>query len=248
MFAMQPQQAEVLITTPDGQMPAVLVTPVLMTPTDSHPKPAVLLLMEIFGVTPHMQAVAARIANEGYIVLVPDLYYRELPEHTFGYDEVEAARAMTLRLDITATMADIAAAIAHLKSRPDVNPDKIGVTGFCLGGGLTILAACQLPNEVAVAASFYGFYGVPLEQWLRMISDLTAPIYFFLGETDPFIPLETVNAIASRLQALDKTYKLKIYPNATHGFFCDERSDYQPVAAADAWQEFTQFFAEVLHK
>jgi carboxymethylenebutenolidase len=69
-----------------------------------------------------------------------------------------------------------------------------------------------------------------------------------LGETDPFIPLETVNAIASRLQALDKTYKLKIYPNATHGFFCDERSDYQPVAASDAWQEFTQFFAEVLQR
>jgi carboxymethylenebutenolidase len=234
---MKLEQTEILISTPDGEMPAVLVTP-----TQPGSKPAVLLLMEVFGVTPHIRDVAARIADEGYVVLVPDFYYRELPNtNKFGYDEVESARAMTLRLDLKATVEDIAAAIAHLKSRLDVNPDRVGVTGFCLGGGLAFLTACKLP-DIAVAASFYGFYGIPVEQWLEMMPALTAPIYFFLGETDPFIPLDIVSQIETRLQSLGKTYSLKIYPDATHGFFCNERSDYNPVAAEDAWHELTQFF------
>jgi carboxymethylenebutenolidase len=234
----QTEQTKVLISTPDGEMPAVLVTP-----TQPNRKPAVLLLMEAFGVTPHIRDVAARIAEEGYVVLVPDFYYRELPStNKFGYDEVESARAMTLRLDLKATVEDIAAAIAHLKSRSDVNPDRVGVTGFCLGGGLAFLTACKLPNDIAVAASFYGFYGIPVEQWYEMMPDLTAPIYFFLGETDPFIPLDIVNQIETRLQELGKTYSLKIYSDATHGFFCNERSDYNPVAAEDAWHELTRFF------
>ncbi len=90
----QIQQTEVMIPTPDGQMPAVLFT---------HPEisfqPAVLLLMEAFGLTSHIRDVATRIAREGYVVLTPDLYYRELPDNKFGYDEVEQAMAMMYRLD-----------------------------------------------------------------------------------------------------------------------------------------------------
>lgn len=107
---METKQTEVLISTPDGEMPAVLVTP-----TQPTRKPAVLLLMEAFGVTSHIRDVATRIAKEGYVALVPDLYYRELPNNKFGYDEVESARAMTLRLDLKSTIEDIAAAIASGK-------------------------------------------------------------------------------------------------------------------------------------
>jgi carboxymethylenebutenolidase len=234
---MKTEQTEVLISTPDGDMPAVLVTP-----TQPNRKPAVLLLMEAFGVTSHIRDIATRIAKEGYVVLVPDLYYRELPNNKFGYDEVESARAMALRLDLKATVEDIAAAIAHLKSRSDVNPDKVGVAGFCLGGGLAFLTACKLPNKIAAAASFYGFYGIALEEWLAMLPALTAPIYFFLGEIDPFIPLDLVKQIEARLQELGKTYRLKIYPDVTHGFFCDERSDYNSLAAEDAWHQLILFF------
>src|SRR5712692_2947549 len=141
-----------MIPTPDGQMPAFWCTP-----AERGRKPAVLFLMEAFGLTPHIRDVAVRIANEGYVVLTPDLYYRELPNNKFGYDEVEQGMAMMYRLDLGKFVEeDARAALAYMKSRPEVSPGRVGVTGFCLGGGLTFLTACKLSAEIAAAAPFYG--------------------------------------------------------------------------------------------
>jgi carboxymethylenebutenolidase len=166
---MQIEQSMVMIPTPDGQMPAFL-----FVPPGLNPKPAVLLLMEAFGLTSHIQEVATRIANEDYVVLTPDLYYRELPNHTFSYDEVEQAMAMMYRLDFgEPIVADLQAALGQLKSRPDVNSSKVGVTGFCLGGGLTFLTACALPGEMAVAAPFYGMV---LDEWIEAMPEIKVPM------------------------------------------------------------------------
>lgn len=238
---MQIQQTEVMISTPDGQMPACLYTP-----TSPNRQPAVLLLMEAFGLTSHIQDVAARIAKEGYIVLAPDLYYRELPDNKFGYDQVEQARAMVNRLNIPSVVADIGSALATLKSHSDVYSDKIGVMGFCLGGGLSLLAASNFADDIAAVASFYGLYGISPEQWNDLITTITAPVYLFLGEVDVFIPLDLVRHVESRFKELDKDYTLKVYPNANHGFFCHERSDYNAAAAEDSWQELTRFFEQHL--
>jgi carboxymethylenebutenolidase len=231
----QIEQTEVIITTPDGQMPAASYTS-----TEGSCKPAVILLMEAFGLTSHIRDVAARIAALGYVVLAPDLYYRSLPFNKFGYDEVEQARAMMFRLDFTKSVEeDIRAAVAYVKSQSDVKSDQIGITGFCLGGGLSFLSACKLSNEITAVASFYG---VVLDEWIEAVKDITVPVYLFFGGADPFIPLERVRQIESRFQELDKEYTLKIYNNADHGFFCHERSSYNPLAAEDSWQELTQFF------
>ncbi|MDZ7962833.1 MAG: dienelactone hydrolase family protein [Aulosira sp. DedQUE10] len=238
---MQIEQTEVMIHTPDGQMPGWLCTP-----TEGKRQPAVILLMEAFGLTSHIQDVAARIAQEGYVVLAPDLYYRELPNNKFGYDEVEQARAMMFRLDFGKPIEeDIRAALAYVKSRADVYPDKVGVTGFCLGGGLTIFTACYLSTEIAAAASFYG---VVLDEWIVAVENITVPVYLFFGGTDPFIRCDRVKQIESRFQELGKEYTLKIYPDADHGFFCNERSSYNPLAAEDAWHELTQFFEQHLRR
>lgn len=237
----QLQVEEVLISTPDGQMPGIL-----HTQTNSQRQPAILLLMEAFGVTSYMQDVAARMASEGYVVLTPDLYYRELPHNKFGYSEVEAAMAMMYRLDFgTAMENDLRAALGYLKSRPDLLPDQIGVTGFCLGGGLSFLAACKFSDEIAAAAPFYGMV---LDEWVAAVTDITVPIYLFHGGLDPFIPLERVYQIESRFKELGKDYRLKVYRDADHGFFCHERSSYNCLAAEDAWHELTQFFHNHLQK
>ncbi|KAB8335637.1 dienelactone hydrolase family protein [Scytonema tolypothrichoides VB-61278] len=238
---MHSRQTEVMIPTPDGQMPAFLCTPA----ENSH-KPAVILLMEAFGLTSHIRDVAARIANEGYVVLAPDLYYRELPNNKFGYDEVEEARAMMFRLDFGKPVEeDIQAALTYVKSRPDVNPGKVGVTGFCLGGGLTFLTACKLSDEIAAAASFYG---VVLDEWIDAVTNITVPLYFFFGGVDPFIPNERVKQIESRFKEQGKEYTLKVYSNADHGFFCHERSSYNSSAAEDSWRELTRFFHKHLQE
>lgn len=235
----QLQVEEVLIPTPDGQMPGILHTHTHIR-ANSQRQPAILLLMEAFGLTCHIQDVAARLANEGYIVLTPDLYYRELPHNKFGYHEVEAAMAMMYRLDFgTGIENDLRSALGYLKSRVDVLPDQIGVTGFCLGGGLSFFTACKFSAKIAAAAPFYGMV---LDEWIAAITDITVPIYLFHGGVDPFIPLARIHQIESRLKALGKAYTLKIYDDADHGFFCHERSSYHHLAAADAWHELTQFF------
>lgn len=232
---MQIAKTEVKISTPDGKMPAFLYKP-----TEPGQKPAVILLMEAFGLTPHIQDVAYRIAKEGYIILTPDLYYRELPNNKFGYEEVEQAMAMMYRLDFGKPIEeDIGSAIAFLKSQSDVLPKRIGVTGFCLGGGLSFLTACKFSGEIAAVAPFYGMV---LDDWIEAITNITVPIYLFHGGIDPFIPLERVKQIETRFQELDKEYKLKVYPDADHGFFCHERSSYNRLAAEDSWRELTQFF------
>ncbi len=225
----------VMIPTPDGQMPAFLYTH-----AEGERQPAVVLLMEAFGLTQHIRDVAARIANEGYVVLAPDLYYRQLPNNKFRYDEVEPAMAMMYRLDFGKPLEeDIRAAIAYVKLRSDVYPVKVGVTGFCLGGGLTFFTACQLSGEIAAAAPFYGMV---LDEWIDAVANITVPVYLFFGGVDPFIPLDRIRQIESRFKELGKEYALKIYPDAEHGFFCHERSSYNRLAAEDSWRELTQFF------
>jgi carboxymethylenebutenolidase len=186
------------------------------------------------------------MAHEGYVVLAPDLYYRELPHNTFGYDEVAQAMAMMYRLDLGKFVAeDARAALAYVKARPDVFPDRVGVTGFCLGGGLTFLTACTLSAEIAAAAPFYGMVR---DAWIDAVTNITVPVYLFFGGADPFIPRARVQQIASRFQELGKEYTVKVYPDADHGFFCHERSSYNRVAAEDSWRELTTFLAQHLQR
>jgi carboxymethylenebutenolidase len=237
----QIEQTEVMISTPDGQMPAFLYRPV-----GRGQKPAIVLLMEAFGLTSHIQDVTARIANEGYVVITPDLYYRELPDNKFGYDEVEQAMAMMYRINFGKPVEeDIKATIAYVKAQPDVFLDRVGVTGFCLGGGLTFFTACKFSNAIAAAAPFYGMV---LDEWIEAMTNITVPIYLFHGGVDPFIPLGRIQQIESRFKELGKDYTLKIYPDADHGFFCNERSSYNCLAAEDSWHELIQFFSKHLQK
>lgn len=236
---MQIEEIAEMISTPEGQMPAFLYRSV-----EHGQKPAVVILMEAFGLTSHIRDVAVRIANEGYIVLAPDLYYRELPDNKFGYDEVEQAMAMMWGLDFGKPMEnDLRAALTYLKSYPSVNPERIGVTGFCLGGGLTFFAACQLSSEIAAASPFYGMV---LDEWIDAVKDITVPVHLFFGGQDPFISSDRIQQINTRFQELGKNYTLKVYPDAGHGFFCNERSDYNHSAAEDAWHELSHFFQQHL--
>ena len=238
---MQIKQQEIIIPTPDGEMPAFLALP-----AENSPKPAILVLMEVFGLTQHIKDVTTRIAKEGYLAIAPDLYYRELPNNKFGYDEVELAKSMMYSLDFSKTLTeDIKATLDYLKSRVDVYSDRIGVTGFCFGGSMAFYTATKFSAEIAVAAPFYG---VVLDEWLEAVTDITIPVYLFFGDADPFIPSDRVKQIKSRFQELGKNYKLKIYENADHGFFCHERSSYNQLAAEDSWHKLTEFLKKHLKK
>jgi carboxymethylenebutenolidase len=206
-----------------------------------------MVIMEAFGLNDHIKDVTERIAAEGYVAIAPDLYYRESP-NVVGYDQIQEAIALMQRLEAGKVVADLQAVIAHLKTQTFVNGERLGITGFCMGGTIAFLAACKFPTDVKAAVPFYG--GNIADETpaapLHAAADLQAPVLCFFGEKDPYIPLSQVKKIEDRLSALGKTFEVQVYAGADHGFFCDERAAYQPEAAQDAWEKTIAWFAKYL--
>lgn len=226
----------VQITTPDGAMSGFLARP-----SDDGKYPAVLVIMEAFGLNHHIKEVAARIAGEGYVALAPDVYYRQ-PNAVVGYDQLpDAIRLMTTLRD-DAIVSDVAAAVSHLQALPFVRADRIGITGFCMGGRISFLSACAIPTIKAAAP----FYGGGIGGLLDRAASIACPMLLFFGDQDPFIPNDEVSTITATLRDLKKDAEVKVYPGAPHGFFCNERDSYRADAAADAWTRLTTFLARHL--
>jgi carboxymethylenebutenolidase len=233
--------SSVSVPAPGGAMRAHLAEP-----AGPGPFPAVLVLMEAFGLVPSIESVANRLAAEGYVALAPDLYYREGADDTARYDDLPRAMelmgALLRRGDAYAE--DVAASIDFLEARPRVARGRIGVTGFCMGGALTFGSACALPGRIAAAAPFYGG---GITRLLPRAAQIACPLLFFFGERDALIPLEQVREIEARLRELGKEFRIEVYPGADHGFFNEDRAaTYHPQAAADAWKKLLHFFAAQL--
>lgn len=229
------QKTMVEIKTPDGAMPAHW-----LTPDGAGPFPGVIVLMEAFGLVKHIEEVAERLAGEGYAVLAPDLYYRQLPDNKTGYDELPKAIGLMQKVDDAKFIEDMKAAFAFMDKSGKVRAHRIGVTGFCMGGRLTFLTACALPDQVAAAAPFYGG---GIHNHLAQASGIKAPLLMFFADQDGFIPVAQVETIDAKLKELGKDYRIKRYADADHGFFCNHRASYNDAAARDAWGELKTFFA-----
>lgn len=230
-----------------GPMPLFVAAP-----RDDRGHPAIIVVMEAFGLNDHIKSVASRLAKEGYVAVAPDLYYRE-PNRVAGYDNLpEAIRMMTGLWD-SKVLSDIDAVVSFLQKEPGVRRDRIGMTGFCMGGRITFLTACN-NSAIKAAVPFYGGGIASVMQPsdrtpiapLEYAEKLQAPMLLFFGGKDAFIPLEQVEKIRARLAELGRVAETVVYPEADHGFFCDERSSYDVRAAEDAWRRMTAFFSHHL--
>lgn len=215
----------------------------LVRPRAAAVRPAIVLFMEAFGLNAHIMEVARRLAREGYVVCAPNLYHREAHQ-VFRYDDLPGALAAMGRLTDDQAMDDVGLVLEALAGDPGVQPGPVGMTGFCMGGRLTFLAACRFPDRIGAAAPFYGG-GIaadgpcPLDE----VGGLRVPLLLFFGERDTFIPRSQVARITSTLQAQGAIFESKVFAGAGHGFFCDARASYHPEAAADAWRRLTAWFA-----
>src|SRR5262249_44651560 len=195
------------------------------------PRPGVIVVQEAFGLNAHIKDVTRRIAAEGYVALAPDMFWRGGKGRTAGYDQLPQALQLMGELNDDNVVADVGSAIAYLESQPFVRRDRIGITGFCMGGRVSYLAACKLPGKIRAAAPFYGG-GIPVHE----TEHLQAPVLAFFGEDDPFIPLDNVEALKNEAKRFGKNVEVVVYPKAPHGFFCNERDSYRPEAAKDSWE------------
>jgi carboxymethylenebutenolidase len=232
----------VQLNTPDGKMESFEARP--KAPGDY---PGVVVLMEAFGLNDHIKKVTERFAQEGYVAIAPDLYHRE-SERVVPYSDLQKAIGMMNRLQDPKVTDDVGAAIAHLKAQTNVKAGSIGVIGFCMGGRFTYLSAAHYSKDVKAAVVFYGG-GIPMGKPspLSRTGEISCPMYLFFGGKDPLIPQGHVAEINKALTANKVDFQTKVYPEATHGFFCDDRAaSYHAAAAQDAWEQSKAFFAKHL--
>lgn len=246
---MEITSATVQVRVEGGDMSAFVARP-----SAAGTFPGVVVVQEAFGLNQHIKEVASRLAREGYVALAPDLYYRE-GNAVVGYDNLPEAIRLMSTLSDDAVIKDMGGAISELQRQPGVRPDRIGVTGFCMGGRVAFLTACMNPAIKAAVPFYGGGIGRVMQPSprtprapLEYADRLSAPMLLFFGADDPFIPPDEVESIKARLGALHKTAETVVYPGAPHGFFCSERESYRADAAKDAWQRLLNFFAQHLSR
>lgn len=234
------------IATDDGVMGGYLARP-----SSGGPHPGVLVFMEIFGINAHIRDVCERVAEEGYVTLAPDYFHRTGPGIELGYDDAGFAEGMkhmgALRAD--SMIEDANAAIRFLRSRKDVR-GGLGCMGFCIGGHMAYLTACETP--VAATASFYGG-GIAAaqgpggaESTLGRTPRIGGRVLCLQGGRDAFIPPDQVEALRNALAQAGVRHEVVVYDGAEHGFFCDQRASFDEAARDDAWERVKRLFAEEL--
>ena len=198
------------------------------------PRGGVLVIQEIFGVNHHVRAVADGYAAAGYAALAPQIFDRAERDVELGYtdpDQFQKGIKLAFQdLKMPQTLMDLQAAIEALAAH-----GKVGVVGYCFGGLLTWLSACELKG-VAAASAYYG--GGTAKEANRMPK---CPVIMHFGERDAHIPLTDVETI----HKAQPNVEIFIYP-ADHGFNCDERASYDADSAALAKQRTLTFFAKHL--
>lgn len=177
--------------------------------------PAVVLAQEIFGVNANMRAVADFYAEEGYVALVPDLFWRQQPHVELGYtpEDFEKAIAYFHGFDLDLGIADIQSCVNLLRTMPEVDTTVgVGLVGFCLGGRLAYFAACR--TDVAVSV---GYYGMGIEQALDEAENIKGRLVLHFAELDNYCDASARSAIESKLRG-QQGIELYTYPGVDHAF------------------------------
>ena len=217
----------------------------LAQPEASEPAPAVVVIQEIWGVNSHIQFLTDRFPAQGYVGLAPAMFHLE-GRMTMGlHEEMDNADARMQRSTDAGIVADVQAAVDYLKAQPFVQADRIGIVGFCYGGRVSYLAACNV-SDIKASVVYYGGRIMnslgdgpsPFDQ----TSKITAPMLGLFGEEDQNPSPEDVAKIDSEMTRLGKDHEFHVYPGCGHGFNCNARSSYRPESARDAWGKAMAWF------
>ena len=246
-----PRQS-VTITTRDGRAPASVFTP----NSGEGPWPGVLVYMDGRGIRPALFELAERIAERGYYVLLPDLFYRagayEAPGPRVFLDDPEARKRWFERYISTAShenvRADTAAYLDFLASQPQVAPGKIGTTGYCLGGGLSLSAAGSYPDRIGAAASYHGgnlATDAP-DSPHRLADKIRARVYVAGAIEDSSFDDAQKARLSSTLAQAGVDHRVETYEGARHGWVPSDSAVHDPAAAERHYQTLLELFDRTL--
>ena len=200
--------------------------------------PGLLLWQEIFGVNGHIRAVAEQYALAGFVVLAPDIFWRQAPRIELGYAaaDIERGRTLMATLKPEELRADVLAAAATLRARPEAAGRRVGAIGYCLGGRLAYFSAAHAGVDAACC-----YYGGGIHEHLALAPTIAGALQFHYAENDGHIPPEAVERV--RAATAKPGNELFVYPGTMHGFNCWERVSYQPAASALALGRSLAFLA-----
>ncbi|MEY2432929.1 MAG: carboxymethylenebutenolidase [Acidimicrobiaceae bacterium] len=233
---------DVTLSTSDGPMRTYEAVP------DAGATTAVIVIPEAFGLNGHIEDITERVAAAGHRGIGLDIFHRS-GGGTAPYDDFEKVLPLFEGLTDEGLLADIDAAREHLQKQ-GIEDASIGIVGFCFGGRTTFLAALRRPLGAAV-----GFYGGGIvtgrfPQFPPLIDEsasLQSPWLGFFGDADQGIPTQDVERLRTTLDERTKIdHEIVRYPDADHGFNCDQRPAYHPEAAKDAWQRTLDWFGKHL--
>ena len=239
-----------MITTPDGSCDASL-----HTPSGTGAWPAVIMYPDAGGARDTFRAMAQQLADLGYAVLLPNLYYRQgrfepFDVRTVFSDPAERARLMDLARSVTEQMAarDTEAMLSFLAGQPEVTAgSKVGTTGYCMGGSFALTAAGRFPDRVAAAASFHGGQiasNAPDSPHL-LAGSMQATLYIAGAENDASFDDEQFERMSRALTEAAVEHTLVTYP-AAHGFAVPDNPTYDEAAAARHWVALEELYASKL--
>lgn len=231
------QSQQISISTSDGgQFDAYLSLP----PTGSGP--GIVLIQEIFGVNQHIRDVADQYASDGFVVLAPDVFWRQERGVDIGYDEAGFNKGFGLLqgMDFPKAVEDICTAAKALKLRPEVK-GKVASLGYCMGGMLSYLTGTT-PGAVDASVCYYGG---GIHTALDRAPQAKIPMLMHFAEKDGFIPMEAVAQIKATFESNSDVH-IHTYPGVDHGFNCWGRPMYQQKAAALARGRTLEFLSKTL--
>ena len=241
---------QITIRTRDGECPAHV-----MTPPGDGPWPAIVFYMDAGGIRPAAIEMAQRLAGNGYVVLLPDLFYRYgpygplVPKEVFAGDFRAILGPLMATTGIDRAAEDTGAFLAYFDTRGDVAGRKIGALGFCMGGGMALASAGTYPDRFGAVASFHGgnlATDAPTSPHL-FAAKLEAEVYIAAAENDDIYPSEMAERLENALTQAGVRYRTETYP-AAHGWMMPDFPVYDRTAAERGWTEMLALFSRNLHR
>lgn len=213
----------------------------IAAPEGANRHPGIILLQEAFGITSHIRAVANRMASEGYVVIVPELFHRTAPGIEFDQNNLEATKPHYTAVTTETIQEDVRACYTWLQQQDNVMKEKIGSIGFCLGGRASFITNFTVPLSAAIT-----YYGSGIQNMTDKIKDLHAPHLFIWGGQDQHILPEHVAAVAEGMKQANKPYVNVVISYAGHAFNNNQRANYNAQASKEAWAISMAFFKNKL--
>lgn len=209
----------------------------LARPAADGKYPGVVVIQEWWGLDDHIKSVVDRMAQQGFVAVSPDLYRGEVAS------EPDEARKLAMALIMDQALADIQGAANYLTSLESVDPKKVGVMGFCMGGRLSMLMSWKGEANIGAVVIFYGGGISPTDDDLKAVK---VPVLGLYGDRDGGIPVANVRKWEAKLKEFGKINEMVVYENAQHSFFNDTRASYNEAAAADAFGRLLEWFRQYL--